>query len=97
MPNETDDQGNITNWAPAKVTAKVKVSARTDNVWNEGTPSEVAVAQLTFTVDYNDGRNKEWAAATPALSLSMSVRKEIADAHFPLGRAITLTFEPTQD
>lgn len=78
------------------VTAKVKVSSRTDNVWNEGTEHEVAVAQLTFAVDYNDGRNAEWAAATPSLSLNMSVKKAIADEHFPLGKAITLTFEPSE-
>lgn len=44
-----------------------------------------------FTVDYSDGRNTGWAAATPSLDLKMSVK----DAElFTLGAAYTLTLEP---
>jgi hypothetical protein len=81
----------------SKVTAKVKVGSRVDAVWNRGTEQEASVAQLGFMVDYADGRNTEWAAATPSLSVQMTVKREIADEHFPLGRAVTLTFEPSED
>lgn len=51
---------------------------------------------LTFAPDYNDGRNKEWAKYTPALSLSMTVLDSVAE-HFTPGKAYVLTFEPSED
>lgn len=47
--------------------------------------------QLRFFPDYDDGRNKEWAAATPALSLTMTVKPEVAE-RFEVGAHYTLTF-----
>ncbi len=35
--------------------------------------------------------NEEWAVATPALSLTMTVNANAAE-HFELGKAYTLTF-----
>ncbi len=64
------------------ITAKVKV---TNNVVNGD------YASLSFNADYADGRNQEWAYATPSLSLSMTVRPEVAE-RFPMGQAFTLTF-----
>jgi hypothetical protein len=51
-----------------------------------------------FGPDYQDGRNAEWAAATPALSLSITVREDVAH-HFAEGQSYTLTFtkEDTTD
>jgi hypothetical protein len=49
--------------------------------------------QLGFGADYADGRNAEWAAATPTLSLNMTVKPEVADL-FTTGGRYTLTFEP---
>lgn len=46
---------------------------------------------LEFGPDYADGRNKEWAAATPSLSLSMTVIDSVAE-HFIQGEKYTLTF-----
>lgn len=66
------------------VTAKVKVTSRED-AGNE----QVA---LSFHADYEDGRNKEWSKYTPALSLSMTVKSEVAE-RFELGQAFTLTFD----
>lgn len=64
------------------VTAKVKLSNKT--VSNGETI-------LQFYPDYQDGRNKEWANATPALSLGMTVKNEVADK-FEAGKSYTLTF-----
>lgn len=73
------------------VTAKVVVSNRIEHKKNaEGEVYNVAVS---FYPDYADGRNKEWAFATPSLSLTMNVRPEVAQ-FFPLGQKFTLTFEP---
>lgn len=74
------------------ISAKVALQAK--QVHQEGTPYESV--QLTFVPDYADGRNKEWSVATPALSLSMSVKPEVA-GHFHQGRAYTLTFAPNED
>ena len=43
-----------------------------------------------FTPDYAQGRNSEWASATPSLSLTMVVKD--ADL-FTLGAKYTLTFD----
>lgn len=51
--------------------------------------------QLQFVPDYEDGRNGEWAAATPALTFSMTVKKEIADM-FETGEKVTFYAEATQ-
>lgn len=74
------------------VTAKVMLSSKQTS--QEGSPYEATLLQ--FSVDYADGRNKAWSVATPALSLSMTVKPEVA-AHFHQGRAYTLTFAPNED
>lgn len=51
--------------------------------------------QLGFVPDYEDGRNKTWASATPALSFSMTVTKDIADK-FEVGEKVTFYAEKTQ-
>lgn len=65
------------------VTAKVKVRGKGDVV-----DGQVA---LSFTADYADERNKEWAKYTPALSLQMTVLESVADK-FVVGQPFTLTF-----
>ena len=70
------------------VTAKVYCNSKTLGASMGATaPSG---AQVTFTCDYSDGRNKEWAQATPWLDLKMSVKD--ADL-FELGKSYTLTFD----
>lgn len=51
---------------------------------------------LTFAPDYADPRNAAWAAATPHLSLTMTVKDYVAPA-FEAGKSYTLTFEPEPD
>lgn len=70
-----------------QVTAKVKLDRK-----DEG----AGQVSLAFSPDYADGRNAEWAAYTPALSLQMTVKPEVA-THFEQGKPYTLTFEPTED
>jgi hypothetical protein len=74
------------------VTAKITCQGKT--VQAEGTDSEQV--QLTFAPDYDDGRNKEWARFTPALSLTMTVKPEAA-GHFEQGKHYTLTFSEEDD
>lgn len=69
------------------VTAKVYCSSKT--VWSKSNGG----ASFRFAVDYADGRNKEWAQATPTLSLEMSVKDENL---FEVGTSYTLTFTPDE-
>lgn len=76
----------------SKVTAKVKLQSKMTLA--EGFDHECV--KLDFVPDYNDGRNREWSVATPALSLSMSVKPEVAKL-FEAGQAFTLVFEPESE
>jgi hypothetical protein len=71
------------------ITAKVKVGTRAEN---RDADDNVYSVNLQFFADYADDRNKAWSYATPAISVQMTVLPEVAE-HFPLGQAITLTFE----
>ena len=74
------------------ITAKVRLTGK--DVYQPGTAYESV--GLSFMPDYDDGRNKAWSVATPALSLSLSVKPDVA-AHFEQGSAYTLTFTPNED
>jgi hypothetical protein len=73
------------------VTAKVYVSS-VDKPGGAGPGSTT----VTFGPDYADGRNAEWAVATPALSLTMTVQDKVAEKHFAQGTRMTLTFDPEE-
>lgn len=69
------------------VTAKVYCASKSLSA-SKGASTQSA--QVSFAVDYSDGRNKEWAQATPWLELKMGVK----DASlFELGKSYTLTFD----
>lgn len=70
------------------VTAKVECTSRSVG-YNDS-------VSLSFSPDYHDGRNKEWAEATPSLSFQMTVKASVAE-HFQQGGKYTVTFEPTAD
>lgn len=68
-----------------RVTAKVRCTfLETPGGGGPGTTT------VQFAPDYTDGRNKEWAAATPALTLQMTVKDP---GLFESGADYTLTFE----
>lgn len=67
------------------VTAKVQCTVKH--------PEWAGATRLQFAPDYQDGRNAEWAEATPNLSLSMTVKDSVAE-HFAQGQTYTLTFTP---
>jgi hypothetical protein len=69
------------------VTAKIKCTGKDD------AGDQVS---LRFEPDYNDGRNAEWAKYTPALSLTMNVKGDVAQQFEPGGK-YTLTFEAAED
>jgi hypothetical protein len=66
-----------------RVSAKLKLQAKQDQGNQVG---------LTFSPDYEDGRNKEWAEATPALSLSMTVKADVGRL-FEAGQSYTMYLE----
>ena len=66
------------------VTAKFKVSRISKMDW---------ATEVELTPDYAAGRNKEWAAATPAGMIRMTIRNEVAADQFSEGDPFTVTFE----
>lgn len=69
------------------ITAKVRVANQV--------PYADSVA-VTFYADYADGRNKEWAYATPSLNLTMTMRPEVAEL-FKDNTPYTLQFVESTD
>lgn len=49
---------------------------------------------LSLRADYDNGANAEWAKLTPSLSLSMTVKAEVAELFRKGG--YTMTLEPTE-
>ena len=79
------------------VTAKVKLGAKTPYKVRIDGEDVVDQIGLNFYADYEDGRNKAWAKYTPAISVTMTVKPEVAE-WFNEGESFTLAFmhsEPT--
>lgn len=51
------------------------------------------VKALTLGPDYQDGRNAEWAAATPSFSTTMSVRADLAE-DLEVGQEVEIVLKP---
>lgn len=66
------------------VTAKFRVSRRTEMDW---------ATEVELVPDYAQGRNAEWAAATPAGMIRMTIKNELAAKQFADGQPFTVTFE----
>lgn len=66
------------------ITAKVTLGSKTLSAGGH--------VGLSFYADYSDGRNKEWASATPNLDLKMTVNSQVGDL-FEVGTPYVLTFE----
>lgn len=75
------------------VTAKFKVNRISDMGWG---------TEIEMVPDYADGRNKEWAAATPAGMIRMTIKNDLAAEVFKTepneqgsqtGKPFTVTFE----
>jgi hypothetical protein len=65
-----------------------KIICQSKNETGEGDTRQTAVS---FLPDYADGRNKQWSLYTPSLSLSMTLKGDVAD-RFEQGKAYTLQF-----
>lgn len=65
------------------ITAKVKCTRHQ--------PASEGQTWLEFQADYDDDRNREWAKYTPAISVTTTVKDEVA-ANFELHEAYTVTF-----
>ena len=68
------------------ITAKV-ICYRKDVTSN----GDIRGAVVHFSPDYGDGRNQEWAQATPSLSLTMTLNGAAADL-FEQSKPYTLQF-----
>lgn len=70
--------------APKAVTAKFKVARKSDMDWAH---------EVELTPDYAGGRNAEWAAATPAGMIRLTIKNELAADQFTVGASYTVTFQ----
>lgn len=68
------------------ITAKVQLQSKTES--GVGEHRQVVA---TFTANYAGGANAEWSKYTPSLSLTMTLKGEVADK-FVIGQAYTLMF-----
>jgi len=66
------------------VTAKFKVNRKSDMGWAH---------EIELTPNYADGANAEWAEATPAGMIRLTIKNELAAEQFTEGAAYTVTFE----
>jgi hypothetical protein len=66
------------------VSAKFKVSRKTDMKWAH---------EVELVPDYADGRNKEWAEATPAGMIRLTIKNELAADQFEVGAGYSVLFE----
>lgn len=80
------------------VTAKFKVARKIPlgptfdaetGKWSETAPWGW---EIELTPDYAEGRNAEWAAATPSGMIRMTIKNELAAEQFGAGDAYTVTF-----
>jgi hypothetical protein len=51
------------------------------------------VTAITLGPDYQDGRNAEWAAATPSFNTSMSVQNHLAE-ELEVGQEVEIILKP---
>jgi len=51
------------------------------------------VTAIVLGPDYQDGRNAEWAAATPSFSTTMSVQNHLAE-ELEVGQEVEVTLKP---
>lgn len=56
---------------------------------------DIGVVAVSMVPDYQDGRNKEWAKATPSGSISLTIdpEKTAAAELFKAGTSLLITFE----
>lgn len=73
------------------VVAKVKLGSKTTTEYGASSGQ----VQLNFQAVYGD-ENKEWAEATPNLSLSMTVKREVGEL-FNFDKPYYLTFEQAEE
>jgi hypothetical protein len=73
------------------ITAKIRCTGKT--VTGEG---DNRCAQVSFGPDYAEGRNVQWALATPHLALSMTLNAAASDL-FERSASYTLVFEPERE
>lgn len=84
--------------APVPVTAKFKVARKipmgvTYDVPTGEWSGKPWAFEVELTPDYAEGRNKEWAEATPSGIIRLTIKNELAAEQFTIGASYTVTFE----
>lgn len=79
------------------VTAKFKVSRLTPygvhEIVDGRVDAECKMAEVEFTPDYAEGKNKDWTEATPSGVIRLTITNPAALSAFKLNEAYTVTFD----
>lgn len=70
------------------VTARFKVNRKTEMDW---------ATEVEMTPDYAQGKNAEWAAATPAGMIRLTVANDVAAEQFIEGKGYEIVFTQLDD
>lgn len=65
------------------VTAKFKVNRRNEMDW---------ATEVELTPDYAQGKNADWASATPAGMIRLTIKNELAAEQFKQGQTVDVLF-----
>jgi hypothetical protein len=65
------------------VSAKFKVNRRVEMDW---------ATEVELTPDYAQGRNADWASATPAGMIRLTIKNELAAKQFKEGQPVDILF-----
>lgn len=65
------------------VSAKFQVSRRSEMGW---------ATEVELTPDYAQGRNKDWAEATPAGMIRLTIKNDLAAEQFKQGQPVDVLF-----
>lgn len=79
--------------AKFKVSRKIPLGPNWDPEAQSWTDHKVWAHEVELTPDYAEGRNKEWAEATPAGMIRLTIKNELAAEQFEIGKGYTVTFE----
>lgn len=82
------------------VTAKFNVSRKSplgEYTKPDGEEVPAWAHEVEFTPDYAQGRNAEWAAATPAGMIRLTIKNELASEQFNPGDHYTIIFERNEE
>lgn len=83
--------------AKFKVARKIPLGPTFDTATGQWSEQAPWAWEVEMVPDYAEGRNKDWAAATPAGMIRLTIKNELAAEQMQPGDAYTITFEKSDE